>query len=261
MPTSIDLIRETFDRALAEAKDESAFEALRVRYLGRKGEITALLKGLGSLPPEERRAFGQAANALRSHAQEAFEAARECLATAGPVATGPDLTLPGRAPWAAGLHPLRQVEILMVDIFRGLGFDVATGPEIELDHYNFRALNFPDDHPARDMHDTFYMEDGVLLRTHTSPVQIRSMEGREPPVRVCTPGRVYRSETVDASHAAVFHQLEGLYVDRDVTMGDLKGTLAAFARSLFGSRARVRFRPDFFPFTEPSVEFAFTCLT
>lgn len=256
----IEELRQAFDAALPEAKDAAAVEALRVRYLARKGEVTSILRGLGQVPAEERKQVGQAANELRSRVQEGIEQAQERLARAEQQSPAIDLTLPGRVPWRGGLHPLRQTELQLVEIFRGMGFDIAYGPDIELDDYNFRALNFPDDHPARDLHDTFYVEGDVLLRTHTSPVQIRTMERTRPPVRVITPGRVYRSESIDASHAAVFHQLEGLYVDRRVSMADLKGSLAAFARALFGERAEVRFRPDFFPFTEPSVEFSFSCV-
>ena len=246
-----------FDAALAGASNADALEEVRVRFLSRKGEITQIMRGLGGLPPDERREVGRRANALRERSRIELDAALAALSGPQDTTRGEDLTLPGRRPASGGLHPVRQVELQLVEVFRGLGFDVALGPDIELDHYNFRCLNFPDDHPARDMHDTFYVTEDVVMRTHTSPVQVRTMEKVQPPVRVVTPGRVYRSETIDATHAAVFHQLEGLYVDQRVTMADLKGTLAGFARALFGDRTRVRFRPDFFPFTEPSVEFSF----
>ncbi len=252
-------LREAFDAALPAATDAEAIEALRVRFLARKGEVTGILRGLGQLAAEERKEVGKAANELRQRVQSGIDQALEQLKAQPADERHVDITLPGRRPWRGGLHPLRQTELRLIEIFQTMGFDLAYGPDVELDDYNFKALNFPDDHPARDLHDTFYIEKDVLLRTHTSPVQVRTMERLKPPVRVITPGRVYRCETIDASHAAVFHQLEGLYVDERVSMADLKGTLAAFARSLFGARVGVRFRPDFFPFTEPSVEFAFSC--
>jgi phenylalanyl-tRNA synthetase alpha chain len=252
-------LREAFDAALPAATDADAIEALRIRFLARKGEVTAILRGLGQVAAEERKEVGKAANALRQRVQSGLEQALARIEAGPAEERHADITLPGRRPWRGGLHPLRQTELHLVEIFQTMGFDLAYGPDVELDDYNFKSLNFPDDHPARDLHDTFYIEQDVLLRTHTSPVQVRTMERLAPPVRVITPGRVYRCETIDASHAAVFHQLEGLYVDERVSMADLKGTLAAFARALFGTRVNVRFRPDFFPFTEPSVEFAFSC--
>ena len=252
-------LSEEFEEAIAVATDADSVEALRIGLLGRKGALKEILRTLGQLPPEERKSVGRLANELRARIESRIAEAKQELAKPTAEEAGPDLTLPGRAPWRGGLHPVRLVERRLVEIFRGMGFDVALGPDIELDYFNFKALNFPDDHPARDMHDTFYVGGEVLLRTHTSPVQIRTMEGMRPPVRVVTPGRVYRSETIDASHAAVFHQIEGLYVDERVSMADLKGTLGGFARALFGPEVEVRFRPDFFPFTEPSVEFAFSC--
>jgi len=256
----IESLRGDFDEAIAVAADLAAIEATRVRFLGRKGALKEILRSLGKLPPDERKAVGQRANELRGHIEAAIDEAKAKLERSAAETPGLDLSLPGRAPWSGGLHPLRLVERRLVEIFRGMGFDVALGPDIELDYYNFKALAFPDDHPARDLHDTFYIDGDVLLRTHTSPVQIRTMERTEPPVRVVTPGRVYRSETIDASHAAVFHQIEGLYVDVGVSMADLKGALGGLARALFGPQVQVRFRPDFFPFTEPSVEFSFSCV-
>ncbi|MAE72209.1 MAG: phenylalanine--tRNA ligase subunit alpha, partial [Gemmatimonadetes bacterium] len=189
-------LSEEFEEAIAVATDADSVEALRIGLLGRKGALKEILRTLGQLPPEERKSVGRLANELRARIESRIAEAKQELAKPTAEEAGPDLTLPGRAPWRGGLHPVRLVERRLVEIFRGMGFDVALGPDIELDYFNFKALNFPDDHPARDMHDTFYVGGEVLLRTHTSPVQIRTMEGMRPPVRVVTPGRVYRSETI-----------------------------------------------------------------
>jgi phenylalanyl-tRNA synthetase alpha chain len=251
--------------AVEQARSSADLEALRVRYLGRQGLITGLLRSLGSLPPGERPAVGAAANAAKRELEALLEArlaeavARETRARR--AETRPDLTLPGRRPPQGGIHPLTRAHDEIVSIFVGLGFSVAEGPEIETDFYNFEALNIPKDHPARDMQDTFYVSDATLLRTHTSPVQIRTLRaaaGRTP-VKIIVPGRVYRRDVADASHSPVFHQVEGLAVDRHITMADLKGTLALFAREMFGARSTIRFRPSFFPFTEPSAEVDVRC--
>ncbi|HSE92686.1 MAG TPA: phenylalanine--tRNA ligase subunit alpha [Methylomirabilota bacterium] len=259
----VDAIAEEARAAIARTGSSAELEQLRVRYLGRQGALTLLLRSLGSLPAAERPLVGAAANEAKRalealldmrlgemrEAERRHERARRRL----------DLTLPGRRPQLGTLHPLTRVHDEIVAIFVGLGFSVAEGPEVEDDYHNFEALNIPRDHPARDMQDTFYLSDDVLLRTHTSPVQIRTMQAQRPPVRIVVPGRVYRRDELDPSHSPVFHQVEGLAVDRHITMGDLKGTLDLFARQMFGPRSRVRFRPSFFPFTEPSAEVDVLC--
>ena len=237
-------------------------ESLRIRFLGKKGELTALLRSMGELSPEERPAAGQAVNDLRVMIEEGIEKAKRERAAAALekrlAAEKLDVTLPAPAA-AATLHPLTAVQRELEDIFCGMGFEVAEGPEVEYDYYNFVALNIPEDHPARDTQDTFYITEKMLLRTQTSSCQIRYMEDHKPPIRMISPGRVYRSDAVDATHSPLFHQLEGLVVDRGVTMGDLKGTLEIFAKQLFGEDTRIRFRPHHFPFTEPSAEVDASC--
>ncbi|MBI4414188.1 MAG: phenylalanine--tRNA ligase subunit alpha, partial [candidate division NC10 bacterium] len=248
--------------AAVAAADEGALEDLRVRYLGRRGSLTAILRGLGDLPPEARPVVGQRANAVKAAIEGALEARRLALRAAARVGLAADRlvsTLPGRPPMLGGLHPLTATLEDILEIFASLGFAVAEGPEVELDYYNFEALNIPKDHPARDMQDTFYITDEVLLRTHTSPVQVRVMEAQPPPVRVVVPGKVYRRDA-DVTHSPMFHQVEGLLVDEGVTFADLKGTLTAFVRLFFGEATRLRFRPSFFPFTEPSAEVDISCV-
>ncbi len=258
-------VTEILTRALhdlGEAQTSQALEEIRVRYLGKKGLLTQLLRTLSTLHPAERREVGQDAN----EAKERIEATlRERLTTLQAeerrrtlLSDRPDLTLPGRRPLWGRLHPLTQVLDEIIEIFVGLGFAVVEGPEVESDFYNFEALNLPKDHPARDMQDTFYLTDDVLLRTHTSPVQIRTMRAQRPPVRIIAPGKVYRRDA-DITHSPMFHQVEGLAVDRQISMGDLKGTLELFAREMFGPESRIRFRPSFFPFTEPSAEVDVVC--
>jgi phenylalanyl-tRNA synthetase alpha chain len=255
-------------RAAIEAAGSSAeLESLRVRYLGRHDEarLTQLLRSLGTLPAAERPVVGAAANAAKRELEALLDAriaeaqARETRVRREQAR--PDLTLPGRRPPTGAVHPLTRVHDEIVSIFGGLGFSVAEGPEIESDFYNFEALNIPKDHPARDMQDTFYLSEETLLRTHTSPVQIRTLRaaGGRVPVKIIVPGRVFRRDVPDASHSPVFHQVEGLAVDRAITMGDLKGTLELFAREMFGPKSRIRFRPSFFPFTEPSAEVDVLC--
>ncbi len=247
---------------IARATTRQALEDVRIRYLGKKGLLTQLLRSMPALPPAERPVVGREAN----EAKEAIEAALTARAViveglerrARLAATAVDLTLPGRRIHPGRLHPLTRVQDEIVDVFTGMGFAVAEGPEVELDYYNFEALNIPKDHPARDMQDTFYVAGEVLLRTHTSPVQIRTMERQKPPLRIICPGRVYRRDA-DITHSPVFHQVEGLAVDHGITMADLKGTLELFARELFGADSRIRFRPSFFPFTEPSAEVDVLC--
>jgi phenylalanyl-tRNA synthetase alpha chain len=252
--------------ALLKVSNAGDLEQWRVQYLGRKGEITELLRGLGSLSKEERPAAGAAANQLKNELETALIARQEELAaSAGDGAVEAlDVTLPGRPIAAGGLHPTTRLIREVSEIFRGLGFDVVGGPEVEWDYYNFEALNIPRGHPARDMWDTFWFsppesEKAMLLRTHTSPMQVRIMEQQKPPIRVIVPGRCYRYEATDATHESVFYQFEGLAVDEGITMADLKGTLYAFAQRMFGQGRRVRFRCDFFPFVEPGVEVAIDC--
>ncbi len=249
-------------RELGGAGSLEALEEIRIKFLGRKGALTQILRGLGSLSPDERPAVGQAANAARQWLEQAVTERREALRQrdeAAALAGWIDVTLPGRRPAFGTLHPITITLSEITEIFRGLGFAVADGPEVELDYYNFEALNIPKDHPARDMQDTFYVSDEVVLRTHTSPVQVRVMEAQKPPVRIICPGRVYRRDA-DPTHSPMFHQVEGLLVDEGVTMADLKGVLAAFAKQIFGPGTRLRFRPSYFPFTEPSAEVDIGCV-
>jgi phenylalanyl-tRNA synthetase alpha chain len=256
--TIVEGAREEIERA-ATRRD---LDEVRVKYLGKRGALTQLLRALPGLPPAERPIVGREANEAKAGIESELEARQTVLEglerRARLAADRADLTLPGRRVVPGGLHPLTQVHDEIVDVFTGMGFAVAEGPEVELDYYNFEALNIPKDHPARDMQDTFYVGGEILLRTHTSPVQIRTMERQKPPVRIICPGRVYRRDA-DITHSPVFHQVEGLAVDRGISMGDLKGTLELFARELFGPDSRIRFRPSFFPFTEPSAEVDVLC--
>ena len=250
--------------ALEQINAEGAdLEALRVRYLGKKGELTAVLRGMGQLSPEERPVVGQLANEVRADIEAAIaEKAEEQKAAALEAqlkAERLDVTMPGKAPKVGHIHPLTLVQRDLEDIFIGMGFSIAEGPEVEYDYYNFQALNIPPEHPARDTQDTFYITEKVLLRSQTSPVQARTMEVQKPPIRIISPGRVYRSDAIDATHSPLFHQLEGLVVDQGITMGDLKGTLDVFAKTEFGSETRTRLRPHHFPFTEPSAEVDISC--
>lgn len=263
MKEQLRAISERAAAALKEVKAQSELEELRVAYLGKKGELTSILKQMGKLSAEERPAMGQLANAVRSEieakiaektalikkAEQDKKLEKETL----------DISFPGKKTEKGGLHPLNTVLKDMINIFQSMGFDVVDGPEIETEYYNFEALNVPADHPARDMQDTFYVGDGLILRSQTSATQIRTMENRKPPIRMICPGRVYRADDVDATHSPVFHQIEGLVVDKGITMCDLKGTLEQFAREIYGSDTKVKFRPSFFPFTEPSVEVDVSC--
>lgn len=248
---------------LAGAAGEETVQDLRVKYLGKKGELTAIMKGIGALPPEERPVIGQVVNEVRDQLEEQVEAAlarvREARKALRLKEERLDVTLPGRRPWQGTKHPVTLIIEEISDIFAGLGFQVAEGPEIELDYYNFEALNFPKDHPARDMQDTFFIDENRLLRTHTSPVQIRTMLKHAPPVRIIAPGTVYRCDS-DATHSPMFHQVEGLMVDKGITFADLKGILTIFINQLFGKGIGVRLRPSFFPFTEPSAEVDIACV-
>ena len=256
-------IKKKAEEKLAGASALETLEELRVQYLGKKGELTAVLKGMGKLTPEERPQVGQLANEVRGYIEKELErkktAIEEKLEKARLAGETIDVTMPGKAPALGKLHPLTAVLDDLKDIFIGMGFSIAEGPEVELDYYNFEALNIPKDHPARDTQDTFYINDNVVLRSQTSSVQIRTMEKQKPPIRVIAPGRVYRSDAVDATHSPVFHQVEGLVVDKNITMANLKGTLEVFVQKLYGKDTRVRFRPHHFQFTEPSAEMDISC--
>lgn len=248
---------------LAGITDEDALQELRVKYLGKKGELTAVMKGIGALPPEERPLIGQVVNSVRDRLEGLLDSAlariRETRKAARLQEERLDVTMPGRRPRMGTKHPVTLILEEISEIFAGLGFQVAEGPEIELDYYNFEALNFPKDHPARDMQDTFFIDEKRLLRTHTSPVQIRTMLKHAPPVRIIAPGTVYRCDS-DATHSPMFHQVEGLMVDKGITFADLKGILTIFINQLFGRGTGVRLRPSFFPFTEPSAEVDIACV-
>ena len=263
-------MKEQLSQILSKALDEvqnvtskENLEAARVKYLGKKGELTAILRGMGKLTAEERPVVGQLANEVRAKIEEAIEREQAVIADrliAHKLQSEKiDVTMPGDRVLMGKQHPLNTVLYELYDIFTGMGFSIAEGPEVEYDYYNFEALNIPKNHPARDTQDTFYINDNIVLRTQTSPMQIRTMEKQKPPIRVIAPGRVYRSDAVDATHSPVFHQIEGLVVDKGITMGDLKGTLAVFAKRLYGEDAQVRFRPHHFPFTEPSCEMDVQC--
>lgn len=256
-------IERDCSEALSGVEELASLNELRVQFLGRQGRLTGIMRGLGKLPKEDRKAFGQAANQVRDRLNSAFADTEERLKSAQLAAELEeriDLTLPGSKEAERGcVHPLRRVEAEILGIFNRLGYSVASGPQVEDDWHNFEALNMPPDHPARDMQDTFYTVDGRLLRTHTSPVQIRTMLANEPPLRIVVPGAVYRCDA-DVSHSPMFHQVEGLVVDKGITMADLKGTLAHFAREMFGSDTKIRLRSSFFPFTEPSAEVDVSCI-
>jgi phenylalanyl-tRNA synthetase alpha chain len=238
----------------AGVADAAALERARVRHLGRKGAVAELFAALGQADPGERPLAGKLLNEVKQRLHAAQAEAEHRIGTGQARQAELDVTLPGRPRWVGHAHVISQTLDEMKGIFAELGFSVVLGPEVELDAYNFEALNFPANHPARDLQDTFYVDDAVLLRTQTSPMQVRVMQSQKPPVRVIVPGRVYRNEAIDASHAAEFYQLEGLYVDRHVSMVDLRATVAHFVRRMFGAGTRVRFKPHFFPFTEPSVD-------
>ncbi len=263
MKEQLNTIRSTAAAALENAHTLAELEELRIQYLGKKGELTAVMKGMGKLSPEERPVIGQLANEVRSGIEQALEEKKAALeaqaADARMQRETIDVTMPGHRRAEGNKHPLITVLDDLKDIFIGMGFTIAEGPEVELDYYNFEALNIPKDHPARDTQDTFYIDDEVVLRSQTSPVQVRTMEKQKPPIRIIAPGRVYRSDAVDATHSPVFHQVEGLVVDKGITMADLKGTLEVFVKKLYGEETRLRFRPHHFPFTEPSAEVDISC--
>ena len=251
------------EEALSLIKNGDSLEDVRIRFLGKKGELTAVLRGMGALSPEERPQIGALANEVRAQIEEAI-AERQAKeekekASAKLAAEKLDVTVPGQELESGGRHPLAQIEEEMRSIFCSMGFDVVEGPDVEYDYYNFQALNIPENHPARDTQDTFYITDNILLRSQTSSVQVRTMEKQKPPIRIISPGRVYRSDAVDATHSPVFHQMEGLVVDKGITMGNLKGMLEVFAKKMFGEETRLRLRPHHFPFTEPSAEVDVSC--
>lgn len=263
MKAALEAIQQSAFAALDTAADLKEIDDIRVKYLGKKGELTNILKQMGKLSAEERPVIGQLANQIRADIEGKIEEAKTSmeakLLNARLIEETLDVTMPGKKQAIGKKHPLSIVLDEIKDIFIGMGFHIANGPEVELDYYNFEALNIPKDHPARDTQDTFYISDNVVLRTQTSPVQIRTMEKEQPPIRVIAPGRVYRSDEVDATHSPLFHQIEGLVVDKDITMADLKGTLETFAKRLYGEDSVVRFRPHHFPFTEPSCEMDVQC--
>ena len=263
MKQQLERIRQDALQELEAAKEQLSLENLRVKYLGKKGELTAILKQMGKLSAEERPVIGQLANEVRSSIETFMaERAEELKAQALQHRLEQekiDVTMPG-TPCAMGhKHPLTIVLDEIKEVFIGMGFDIVDGPEVETDYYNFEALNTPKNHPARDTQDTFYINENVVLRTQTSPVQIRTMEKQEPPIRIISPGRVYRSDAVDATHSPLFHQIEGVVVDKNITFADLKGTLETFVKRLYGEDSVVRFRPHHFPFTEPSAEVDVQC--
>jgi phenylalanyl-tRNA synthetase alpha chain len=245
---------------IAATDTKEAVQELNIKYLGRKGQVTQLLRAVSKLPPEERPAAGRRANQVKQQLDAACEEAVSRLA-ASAAAPGDaiDVSLPGRKIAPGTLHPLTQITEMICDIFIRMGFEVVEGPEVESDYYNFEALNIPKNHPARDMQDTFYVSDNIVLRTHTSPTQPRVMEKRQPPIRIIAPGKVYRCDS-DLTHTPMFHQVEGLLVDENVSFGDLKGTLTTFVHQMFDDQIQVRFRPSFFPFTEPSAEVDILCV-
>ncbi|PWM43178.1 MAG: phenylalanine--tRNA ligase subunit alpha [Clostridiales bacterium] len=265
MKEKLEAIRAEARVRLEDCKTKADLEGLRVRFLGKKGELTALLRGMGALSPEERPKMGALVNEVRGRIEKAIED-KLCLLEEEDLARRLqeeqlDVTIPGVRGKLGKKHPLSQVLDEIKDIFLGMGFQIASGPEVEFDHYNFEALNMPKNHPARDTQDTFYITENILLRTQTSPVQVRVMEQQKPPIKVIAPGRVYRSDEVDATHSPLFHQIEGLVVDQGIRMSDLKGTLELFAKRLYGEEAVVRFRPHHFSFTEPSAEMDIRCFS
>jgi phenylalanyl-tRNA synthetase alpha chain len=256
-------LREAAERDFHQAETQDSLSQLRVKYLGKKSQVSRSMKVLGSLTPEERPAAGKAINDAKQFLQDLYQERSQQVAEAEKqrqlLEERIDVTLPGRQQALGRKHPITQVSEEIQAIFVGLGFSIAEGPEVELDYYNFEALNFPPNHPARDMQDTLFVDEDVVLRTHTSPVQIRVMEKTPPPVRFIAPGKVYRHDA-DISHSPVFHQVEGVFVDTHVTMRDLKGVLELFVHEMFGSETKLRFRPSFFPFTEPSAEVDISCV-
>jgi len=260
MLKQIEEIKSLFETSVQEIRTLAALENEKIRFLGRKGIVASLFEALADVAPENRPGIGQHLNTLKKDLEARLSDLKNKLDQHAAGSKRIDITLPGRVLPVGKRHPLHQVADQIKSIFGSMGFEIADGPEIETDFYNFEALNIPKSHPARDMQDTLYISENIVLRTHTSPVQIRTMEGRKPPVRIIAPGRVFRRDTPDASHSPFFHQSEGLVVGEDVTFADLKGVIEAFAARMLGDDIKVRFRPSFFPFTEPSVEYDFNCV-
>ena len=259
-PTEIEQIKNNFVESINEVNSLSELEHLRITYLGRNGIITKLFDQLKTVSNEDKPAFGKLLNNLRSETTELFNQKKSVLESGqSDNFSDIDLTLPGKTIKLGSRHILSQTMFEIKSIFKGLGFSVYDGPELESDYYNFEALNFPADHPARDMQDTFFVSEQFVLRTHTTPVQIRIMEKEQPPIRAIMPGRVYRNEAISARSYCMFHQVDGIYVDTDVSFAELKGTLVSFAKQFYGEELKYRFRPSFFPFTEPSAEMDITC--
>ncbi|MCD6375464.1 MAG: phenylalanine--tRNA ligase subunit alpha [Caldisericaceae bacterium] len=256
----IEKIRSEFFEAIKNVKSAADLEPIRIKFLGRKGLVSTSFDRIAELPKEQRPLFGKALNELKRELENAYQNLQGDFKKQQAKQVQLDLTLPGRKPFAGRKHPLLKVADEIKQIFVSLGFTIEDGPEVETDFYNFEALNIPKTHPARDMQDTLYITEDILLRTHTSPVQIRVMQRQKPPIQMIAPGRVYRRDTPDASHSPFFHQVEGLVVDKGITFADLKGVIQAFAHRMFGPDIKVRFRPSFFPFTEPSAEYDFTCV-
>ena len=263
MQDQLKAIREHVIEELKSVQDSNALEQLRVRVLGKKGELTAILRGMGKVPAEERPAIGRIVNETREKLESAIDETAAALRAREKDfrlrREAIDVTLPGTERTAGSLHPMNIVLEDLLTIFTGMGFEAVEGPEIEYDRFNFELLNVPKNHPARDAQDTFYIDDNVVLRSQTSPVQARIMTTRKPPIRIISPGRVYRADEVDATHSPVFHQIEGLVIDENISIADFKGTLDTFAKRLYGMGVSTRFRPSFFPFTEPSAEVDLTC--
>jgi len=257
---SIEEIEADALQELAAAAGKDEIQELSVTYLGRKGRLTQFLRNISNLPPDKRPDAGKSANILKRRLEEEFKTAFEKLDSAeAQRVEAIDVSLPGRPVPLGTLHPITQIIREICAIFQKLGFDIAEGPEVESDYYNFEALNIPKNHPARDMQDTFYVSENIVLRTHTSPLQVRMMEKQKPPVRIVAPGKVYRCDS-DITHTPMFHQVEGLLVDEDISFGDLKGVLTAFVQQMFDEQTSLRFRPSFFPFTEPSAEVDILCV-
>lgn len=259
MAESIDEIKARALKEISDAGDLESLESVSVTYLGRKGAVTGFLRRISELPAEERPLAGQQANEVKILLKERIAAAEQALTADNKTANAIDVSLPGRCFERGTLHPITRITRQVCDIFSKMGFDIVEGPEIESDYYNFEALNIPKHHPARDMQDTFYISDNIVLRTHTSPSQPRVMERQAPPVRIIAPGKVFRCDS-DVTHTPMFHQVEGLMVDRNVSFGDLKGTLTVFVHKMFGKDTALRFRPSYFPFTEPSAEVDIRCV-
>ena len=256
-------IKEAAFNEISAAENSGTLEEIRVKYLGKKGELTTILRGMGSLSPEERPIVGKLVNEAKSEVEEKLEEVGTAIKTreknAKLASEVIDISLPGKKNVIGKRHPLDLTLERMKEIFISMGFSIEDGPEVELEHYNFEALNIPKDHPARSEQDTFYINDNIVLRTQTSPIQIRTMENQEPPIKMISPGKVYRSDAVDATHSPIFYQMEGLVIDKGVTFADLKGTLELFAKKMFGDKVVTKFRPHHFPFTEPSAEMDATC--